>query len=135
MSLFIWKDEYSVNIEPIDKQHKMLIGILNELHEAMLERQSRELLAGIITSLVDYTGVHFAAEEKYMQKYNFPGYISHKKEHDNFVKKVTDFQTKHAAGSLMLSMEVMHFLRDWLREHILGTDKKYSAYFKRKGLN
>ncbi|HCK80303.1 MAG TPA: hemerythrin, partial [Candidatus Competibacteraceae bacterium] len=27
-----------------------------------------------------------------------------------------------------------HFLRKWLREHIMGTDKKYTGFFLEKGL-
>lgn len=134
MALFVWKEDYSVNVKEIDNQHKMLVGMLNELHEAMLTRKSKEIISGIIKSMVDYAGYHFSFEEKYMTKYKFPGYPAHKKEHDEFTGKVTDFQRKHQDGHLMLSMEVMNFLKDWLKNHIMGTDKKYSSFFNEKGL-
>jgi hemerythrin len=134
MALFEWKDKYSVNVKEIDKQHKMLVETLNELHEAMLTRKSREILSGIITSLVDYTKFHFSYEERNMKRFNFHGYSSHKKEHDQFTEKVGDFQKKHADGHLMLSMEIMNFLKNWLKNHIIGTDKQYSSFFNDKGL-
>ncbi len=134
MALFVWKDQYSVNVKEVDNQHKMLVDTLNELHEAMLTRKSNEIIAGIIKGMVDYAGYHFSFEEKYMKMYNFPGYAAHKKEHDEFVGKVTDFQQKHQAGQLMLSMEVMNFLKNWLANHIMGTDKKYTSLFNEKGL-
>lgn len=134
MALFEWKDTYSVNVGEIDRQHRMLVETLNDLHEAMLTRKSKEVLSGIIKSLVDYAGYHFSYEEKFMNKYKYPGYLEHKKEHDDFVVKVIDFQRQQVEGKLMLSMEIMNFLKDWLKNHILGTDKKYSSFFNEKGL-
>jgi hemerythrin len=34
----------------------------------------------------------------------------------------------------MLSMEVMTFLSNWLKNHIVKTDKQYSAYFIEHGV-
>ena len=48
----------------------------------------------------------------------------HKAEHDGFVADIAAFQQKFEAGSATLSVEVMHFLRDWLSRHIMQTDKK-----------
>ncbi|MCP4220598.1 MAG: bacteriohemerythrin, partial [bacterium] len=81
MALFEWKDTYGVNVKEVDKQHKMLVGMLNELHEAMLSRQSKELLAGIIKGMVDYAGIHFSFEETRMKKFGYKHYDAHKKSH------------------------------------------------------
>ena len=35
----------------------------------------------------------------------------------------------------MLSMEVMSFLSDWLKNHIMKTDKQYGPYLNGKGVN
>ena len=34
----------------------------------------------------------------------------------------------------MVTMDLMGFLKDWLIKHIKGTDKKYQAFFKSKGV-
>jgi hemerythrin len=134
MALFDWKETYSVGVKEIDNQHKILVGTLNELFEAMRNRAAHEVIAGIVKGLTDYVGVHFSFEEGLMKKHGYPELLSHQKEHQAFVEKVTDFQGKHKAGNLMLSMEVMNFLKDWLKNHIMGTDKKYSAFFNSKGV-
>ena len=36
--LFPWNDTYSVQIGIIDMQHKILVNIINELHQAMIGR-------------------------------------------------------------------------------------------------
>ena len=134
MALFDWKDIYSVNVGEIDKQHRILIDTLNELYEAMLARKSDEILSETIKTLVNYTDFHFSFEENYMRTYNYADYPEHKKAHDNFVARVKDFQQQLAEGKLMLSMEIMNFLKDWLKNHIMVTDKKYSSFFNEKGL-
>jgi len=37
---------------------------------------------------------------------------------------VTDFQAKYTSGVMALSVDVMNFLRDWLKNHILKADKE-----------
>lgn len=134
MALFEWKDIYSVNIKTVDDQHQMLVASLNELFEAMRSREANAVISGILKGLIDYVGVHFSYEESLMQKHNYPGYAQHKKEHEAFVAKVSDFVEKQKAGKLMLSMEVMNFLKQWLKDHIMGSDKKYSPFLNQKGV-
>ncbi len=134
MSLFKWKDDFSVNIKEIDRQHMMLIDTLNELFDAMRSGEVRETIGGILKSMIDYTYLHFSTEEKLMQTHGFPGYTEHKTAHDEFVAKVTEFRDKHKQGKVMLSIEVMNFLKDWLSKHINGMDKKYSAHLNERGV-
>ena len=44
------------------------------------------------------------------------------------------FQMAQEAGKSMMSVDLMHFLKDWLMVHILGTDKKYSEYLNGRGV-
>lgn len=134
MALMTWDDKFSVNVKEIDNQHKRLVEMLNELHSAMSVGKGKDALGKVLQSLIDYAASHFATEEKYMTKFNFPGYAQHKTEHDKFVKQVLDFQAGFNSGKLALSTEVLQFLKDWLVKHIQGTDKKYGPFFNEKGL-
>jgi hemerythrin len=51
------------------------------------------------------------------------------------VKKVKDFKEGFDDGRMMLSIEIIDFMKDWLLNHIQGSDKKYSALFNEKGLS
>lgn len=135
MSLFNWSDNYSVKVTELDNHHKELINILNELYDAMSQRRGNEVLGGVINRLISYTRSHFATEERYMQKFSYPAYTEHKKEHEAFLAKVQDFHKGFLAGELMLSMEVSTFLKNWLVNHISGVDKKYGSFFNEKGLS
>lgn len=135
MALVTWSDKYSMNIKEIDEQHKNLVRMINELHDAMLHAKSKEVALGIINEMAEYTQYHFSTEEKYMVQYRYPEYTAHKKEHDKFIKQVGDFKKDYESGKAGLSFDLLNFLKDWLVTHIQESDKKYSPFFNEKGLN
>jgi hemerythrin len=47
---------------------------------------------------------------------------------------VAEFKAKFEAGQTALSIEVLNFLKDWVGNHIQGTDKKYGPFFNKNGL-
>ncbi|MDT3700179.1 MAG: bacteriohemerythrin [Thermincola sp.] len=134
MAYITLDEKYSVGVKEIDLQHQKLVELINSLHDAMKEGKGKDVLARVIQELVKYAASHFATEEKYMTKFNYPGYSAHKAEHEKFVKQVVDFQKDFDSGKAVMTLEVMSFLKDWLVKHILGTDKKYTSFFNEHGL-
>lgn len=134
MALITWDTSLSVEVGEIDTQHQKLIKLINDLNEAMKIGKAKDAMANIIHGLVDYTRSHFSREEKYFDQFGFSGAALHKQEHKKFVGKISEFEKGFGEGKLMLSMDVMNFLKDWLVDHIKGTDKKYSKCFNENGL-
>ena len=134
MALVNWDGSFSVNVSEIDQQHKRLVMMINELSDAMKQGKGTDILGKIVNELISYTATHFKTEEKYFDQFGYPDTASHKKEHMDFVQKVSDFKDGFEKGQLTLSIEVMNFLSDWLQNHIKDTDMKYSQFFNEKGL-
>ncbi len=132
--LMPWKDEYSVKIKHIDDQHKGLVKLVNELHVAMLSGHAKDSLASILSQLISYTRAHFITEEVLLQAQGYPELAAHKAEHESLTAKVLQFQKEFVAGKAMLSMEILEFLKNWLKNHIMGTDKRYSPFMNAKGV-
>jgi len=132
--LFRWTDDLSVKISSIDEQHKGLVNLINELHEAMRRRKSASHLIAIVGRLKDYTVYHFDTEEKLFHKHGYPATAEHIQEHRKFVENVLAFEKDLQQGKVTVTMDVMRFLKNWLTGHIKGTDKKYSGYLVRKGV-
>ena len=128
MSLIQWTDKLSVNVASIDAQHKNLVALLNELHDAMKAGKSHDVLSKTLDRLVDYTKTHFAHEEVCMTKTCFAGLKDHKCQHDDLAKTVLKFQADFKAGKTGVTIEVLTFLQNWISNHILKTDKLYSAH-------
>ncbi len=134
MSFFIWDDQYSVNVWEMDEQHKKLVTMLNDLFEAMLSGKGRETLGKVLTGLISYTRIHFAAEEELMKKNGFPEYPIHKKEHDALTQKVLELDKRFRTSTVSITVETGNFLKDWLTHHILHSAKKYGQYLDAKGI-
>lgn len=132
-ALLTWSDDLSVGIQEIDEQHKVLVGLLNDLHESVLSRHGREASGEILDRLAEYTRIHFTVEESLMRILNYPGYERHKAEHESLIKQVSELQQKFSEEGLNISMNLLNFLKDWLGEHITHSDKHYGPYFLDKG--
>jgi hemerythrin-like metal-binding protein len=78
--------------------------------------------------LINYTKNHFTTEEKFFQKFDYKEQLSYTLEHNNFLKKVTEFKSACGSSKTVLSIEVLIFLSDWVKNHILICDKKYSEF-------
>jgi hemerythrin len=132
MSLFEWRPEYSLGHDGIDAQHKRLFELGNELHNAMTQGKGKGALSETLGRLLDYTKTHFANEERLMETHHYPDYVAHKAAHDALTSRVIQFQQDFAAGRVGITVELLQFLRDWLRTHIGETDRKVATFLKAK---
>ena len=135
MSKFIeWSNEISVGIEEIDAQHRVLVDLLNEIHEAIQQGRTIEVTKGIVERLDEYTRVHFAVEESLMRILHYPDYERHKEEHDKLIAQLTDLHSKLEKGKGAIGFELAFFLKSWLTKHIMEGDKRYVAHFLAQGI-
>ncbi|MGC3998096.1 MAG: bacteriohemerythrin [Anaeromyxobacter sp.] len=134
MALINWKPQLSVGVKLFDDQHKVLIGMINDLHAALAGGKGNDVMGPILTGLAEYTQTHFAEEEQLLAKHGYPGLAVHKIEHRKLLDQVGALQQKHKSGNTMISVEVMHFLRDWLSTHIQGEDAQYGKFLNARGV-
>ncbi len=128
--LFQWTDRLSIGVPSVDNQHKKLVAMVNEMHAALVSNAGTESIAAILRRLTAYTVEHFRHEEDVMRRAGYPGFAEHKAKHAALVKRVGELNAKVTAGKARISMEVMSFLRDWLRGHISGSDMEIGRFLK-----
>jgi hemerythrin-like metal-binding protein len=133
MALISWSNMLSTGISEQDTQHKKLIDLINQLNDAMQAGKSTEVLGKVLSELVNYTVYHFGYEEKLMAQYKYEDTPAHKAEHTKFVQTAGDLKKKFDSGNAVISVEIMNFLRDWLTNHIMKTDKKMGQAFVKLG--
>lgn len=130
MPFIVWNKDIEIGIETVDKQHRMLVDMINEFHDAIIAGQSYEKMGDIITGLLYYAQTHFATEEEFFRKYNYPDRQAHIREHNEFIMNITSKFDKMKKGELVLSVEISKFLRDWLLNHVMSSDKKFAPFIK-----
>jgi hemerythrin len=135
MALMTWNEQLSVHIKQIDDQHKLLVKLLNSFHDAMKLGKGKEAMRKTLSELLDYTVYHFGVEEGFLEKHAYPAFASHKTEHEALTKKVSDLDRRFSRGEPVISAETMTFLKDWLQDHIMGSDKKYAPFLNAKGID
>jgi hemerythrin len=135
MALFEWKDDYSVSVKRFDGEHKKLFSLLNELNDAMAKGQGRFVIQRVLQQLIEYTRQHFAAEEAAMHSVAYEDLASHIAEHRKLTAKVEMFSAEYTRGDASITIDVLFFLRDWLENHILSTDRKYKEALKEANLS
>ncbi len=123
MALFEWSDSLSVGSQFIDDDHKKLVKLVNDFHDAMEQGRGNDVIGKVLRNLVLYTQAHFGREEAEMQRIQYPRFLAHKLEHDKLIKEVSDLQSGFLSGKAMLTIKVSKFLRDWLLTHIQQTDQ------------
>jgi hemerythrin len=119
-----WRPDFELGIPEIDQQHKKIIELINTLNDAFIRDETKGKLGGILDEMSDYASYHFKTEEKLFKSRNFPFAKEHIAQHEHFTKKVQDYKTKFAAGH-SVTFQVLIFLRRWLTDHILDSDREY----------
>jgi len=88
----------------------------------------------LVVQLAEYTKFHFRSEEQRMLKAHYPEYAEHHAAHERFKARVQEYQerVKQNQVNLGMSVEVANFLKDWLLNHILKEDRKYTPYLEER---
>jgi hemerythrin-like metal-binding protein len=133
--LIHWGPAFSVGISNFDGHHRAFVYGINEFHSAMVSGRSNEILDYVLDRLIQGAAEHFAAEEHVLEAHAYPGLEVHRYEHRKFLNAVRKFHQDFRAGKAVPTVDVMFFLRDWLKNHIQGTDQRYVPFLKEKGVS
>jgi len=123
MAKLVWKDEYSVGDAELDAQHKVLIGLIN-----MLDDESA--VGAVLVALQRYVDEHFRGEEQRMETAGYPDLAAHIEQHKAFEEWLDSASRMQRDGevALLLRDSVRGYLKTWLVNHIMVSDKAYSPY-------
>jgi hemerythrin-like metal-binding protein len=84
----LWKDEYNIGVDIIDKEHQRFFKIINKLFRFSGEKNKTQWACQEgIKFFKDHTMKHFAEEEEYMASINYEGLDTHKRIHQEFREK------------------------------------------------
>ena len=127
MSVIAWQPYYSVGEPSLDAQHQQIIGIINDLYDALEDGHDPAALKALLDRLVRYTDVHFEHEEQIMREHHYPSLAEHRVLHAQLRKRTVDFREYM---SLITARDLLNFLRSWWMSHIRNVDQQYAPYME-----
>lgn len=119
-----WDPSFATGIPSVDAQHQQLIHILNLLAATVEAGPTHAQLLDVVAQLADYASYHFAEEERLMEAMGYPELDEHRLEHQTFVNQIELFDLDAILATEGLAAEMLHFLKTWLCDHILGIDQR-----------
>lgn len=131
---FEWDKKYDVGIKQFDEQHKQLLTALKDIYKAMQDKRDRLALAQIINNLKQYANEHLSIEEACLLENSYPEYEEHVRQHEIFKEKLEKFCEDFNSDKFLLHFELAVFLKNWIVNHIMLVDRKYTDFLNSKGL-
>lgn len=111
MEEIVWRDEYAIGVDFIDKEHKQLFSTMNKLLRIIEDEEKSEWACREgVKYLRNHTIEHFEHEEKYMLSVNYEEYELHKRLHDNFRYETLPALTEEMAETNYSMESIRHFL-------------------------
>lgn len=133
MMKFIWDAKYSVNIKSIDTQHQKFFEIINSIFFALRQHPlDNSDVKKVVDELIKYAEFHLVYEEKCFDTSGYPDALSHCQFHDLYRAKIATYSMaiqEKDADIPKIANEIAIFAQDWLSEHIMATDQRYSQFF------
>lgn len=132
MTAWAWDESLAVGHPQLDADHRILIALLNQLHDAIDTGQSRDVIGSIVNVLAEFAEHHFQREERAMEMAGFPGRQPHAQIHRDIEAQVYCLRDRYRGGEGgALDEEALVLLRKWLTEHISVVDKSYGPWMER----
>jgi hemerythrin len=125
-----WTEDLAVGYGLIDAQHKELFDRYNSLLQACKEGKGRATIIPLLDFLIEYVGVHFAEEERFMARYAYPERAEHSQQHRELIRQVDEVrrELQENGASIFVITSITQTLLNWLLGHVRQTDVKLGRF-------
>ena len=125
MPIMEWDDTLDVGVQAMNDEHKCILDLMNQIHDAHEEGLTGGLVIALVNQLGQVTLDHFRDEEAYMARTGYAGLASHALIHKDLLAKYTAYADDTRRNDGRLPEKFLMFLKLWLTAHIRGIDMKY----------
>lgn len=132
MKKIVWKPEYSVGVERLDRQHQKIISVINKLISKPRMLRTSGTIDDALMELNSYVSEHFLLEEQLLGENGYPSIVQHSEKHTAYSERIADFCMRN---DKKVADELLSYLGEWWIGHILHEDMQYKSFFEGKGLS
>lgn len=124
MTLLEWKPEYSVGIASMDDEHRTMIGLINDIYDAMQQRTDAGAIEQFLGDVHATISMHFALEERIMRDAAYAEYDAHKDDHEELLDELGDLMDMFAADPDAGYDLLGERLSSWFAGHFASFDAR-----------
>ena len=129
-----WSSRYDTGIRVIDEQHQELFRLLEQLRKVVQAEGAGAALENLLAELVACSERHFATEEAYMARFNYPDLGQHVSEHATMLTSLHELLRKFRENQQVMALMVPTFMEGWLKHHISDGDFGFVTFLKARNL-
>ncbi len=113
-----WSDEWLVEVDSLDRQHKAIAGLTNQLYQATGVGQAKTRLAVILGTIVDQIQSHLDHAEDLVQEYTGLDQGTALARHRRLAQQCADMQDKCRAGEMSIDLELVNTIKHEFLAHL-----------------
>ena len=112
----------------IDNEHRVQLGMLKALCDAVEEGEPAAKIHEILNQLTAYSELHFTSEELLMRMYAYPDYDDHVLDHVAMTERLNQIMRRYAEGQDRMALQTANEMREFLLGHINSRDQALTEY-------
>lgn len=128
MAKLEWNQKFDLGVRQIDKQHRKLIELINDVHDAFATQKPSSEIQKILSALSEYTHKHFAEEEALMRSSGYVDLQRHQLLHQKIRQQLLNYIETYKQKQDAVAPEILTFLQTWLAAHVQGVDQKVAPF-------
>lgn len=119
-----WNENLELGIEFLDKEHRELLNLFNQI-----SIKNRVYEEDLLTLLI-HSKYYLADEETLLLDISYPNYMIHKEKHNYFIRELENIIGEKITQKTDYNGDIkLKELFDWFINHIKEEDKNISPYF------
>lgn len=125
-----WNNEWNSGNDEIDKEHKELLELLNDLINTSISEVNFDKSIEKLDILIEKIVKHFETEEEILSKVGYKNYDKHNKIHKNLIGKVFQLKQCYQNRELNASAFFSFLADDVIIGHLVNEDMEFFNLFK-----
>jgi hemerythrin-like metal-binding protein len=114
--------------------HRVQLALVKAIEAQLGPGGDRAAAGETLERLLEFTKVHFQAEELLMRLHRYPQAAAHADAHERLLGEAVVIGQEHVSGDDAGAAERVRQLRGWLLDHVAVMDGAFDAWCDRSGV-
>jgi|ERR1039457_774960 hemerythrin len=124
MEPLVFTDSLKFGVAVIDRQHRRMVKIVNELLGAVLDHKLGESEDQLLDELVRLAALNFRTEEVWMHRCRYEHCEAHSASHTHLLRELVRLRDGMFLRHENLNRKTVFFVRRWLEIHLVHNDRE-----------